>query len=108
LARGRVAREQILFTIAKRRGRMLNREADVTREEAQTALARILLERVRGDRHPSRTHMQMLEQILPPWLYRDYINVLLEKVLDDPHPSIPMINHLVRITEGLPAGRRAS
>ena len=76
---------------------MASRDAAVTRMEAQTAFSRILLERVRQDKHPSRTHMEILEQSLPPSLYRDYINVLLEKVVHDKDPSIPMLRRIAGI-----------
>lgn len=66
------------------------------REEAQTAFANLLLERIRKDTYPSATHMDILEQVIPRALVRDYLNILLEKVLMDDHPSIPM---LLRITK---------
>ena len=80
---------------------MASREAAVSQEEAQTAFARLLLDRVRRDKYPSRTHMEILEQTLPPSLYRDYLNVLLEKVLYDPNPSIPMLRHTAQIIQQL-------
>jgi hypothetical protein len=80
---------------------MAHGESTVTAQEAQTALARILLERVRRDRHPSWTHMQILEEMLPRSLQREYVNVLLEKVVSDSSPSIPMLRHIARLTESL-------
>jgi hypothetical protein len=73
----------------------------VTAEEAQTALARILLERVRRDKYPSWTHMQLLEEVLPQSLQREYVNVLLEKVVSDSSPSIPMLRHVARLAQNL-------
>jgi hypothetical protein len=73
-----------------------------TRDEAEGALARVLLERVRQDKHPSTTHMTLLEQSLPSPLVREYLNVLLEKVLTDPSPSIPMIRRIQRVAGQLP------
>jgi hypothetical protein len=78
---------------------MASRQASVTREEAQTAIARVLLERVREDKYPSWTHIRLIEQVIPPPLQREYINVLLEKVLADSHPSIPMLRHIVGLTQ---------
>ena len=76
-------------------------EAAVIREEAQTAFSRLLLSRVRHDKHPSKAHIEILEQTLPPSLYRDYINVLFEKVLSDSHPSIPMLRHISQLIQRL-------
>ena len=80
---------------------MASGEATVTREEAQTALARLLLARVRQDTHPSATEMEMLEQILPPSLQREYLNVLFEKALGAPRPSIDLLRRIARITQSL-------
>jgi hypothetical protein len=67
---------------------------DVSREEAQTAFSRLLLEKVRQDKHPSSTQMSMLEQTLPPSLHREYLNVLLEKTMNDNWPSISMLRRI--------------
>jgi hypothetical protein len=80
---------------------MASRDASVTREEAQTAFARLLLERVRQDKYPSWTHMQILEQSLPPSLYREYLNVLIEKVARDQDPSISMLRRISEIVTRL-------
>jgi hypothetical protein len=73
----------------------------VNREKAQTALARLLLERIRRDNYPSATHMAMLEQTIPPDLLGEYLTVLLTKVADDQWPSIPMLRRIQRITSSL-------
>jgi hypothetical protein len=73
----------------------------VSREQGQTVLARLLLERVRADKYPSATHMAMLEQTLPPSLTGAYLNVLLEKVRDDPNPSISMLRRIHGIVQTL-------
>lgn len=78
---------------------MASHQAGVTREEVQTAIARILLERVRQDKYPSWTHIQLIEQLIPQSMQREYVNVLLEKVLSDSQPSIPMLRHIARLTE---------
>lgn len=78
---------------------MASRPAGVTREEVQTAIARILLERVRKDRYPSWTHIQLIEQLIPQSMQREYVNILLEKVLSDSQPSIPMLRHIARLAE---------
>jgi hypothetical protein len=80
---------------------MASREAAISPEEVQTAIARILLEHVRRDKYPSRSHMETLEEILPPSLKREYVNILLEKVLHDSQPSIPMLRHIAQIAQRL-------
>jgi hypothetical protein len=73
----------------------------VTREQAQTALSRVLLEKLRQDKHPSSTEMDILEQSLPASLEREYLNVLLEKVLVEPRPSISMLRRIQRFSSQL-------
>jgi hypothetical protein len=68
-----------------------------TRVEAQTALSRILLEKVRQDTHPSTTQMNILEQAMPPELVREYLNILFEKLLTERSPSIQMLRRVQRI-----------
>jgi hypothetical protein len=67
--------------------------------EARAAYLRILMDRVRQDRHPSATHMAMIEEALPPQLLPIYIELLLEKVADDPAPSIPMLRRIAGLVE---------
>ena len=82
---------------------MPNREqVHPNREQVQTAMARLLLKKVREDHYPSVTQMELLEQIIPPRLIGDYITVLLAKVAGDDRPSIPMLHRIRRIAEQLP------
>jgi hypothetical protein len=77
-------------------------KASVTeREEAEMALSRILLEKVRADTHPSATQMGILEETMPPQLVREYVNVLLEKVLTEKSPSVDMIRRIKRVSAAL-------
>ena len=76
---------------------MASQSRDVSREQAQTALSRLLLARIRQDRYPSYTQMTMVEQVLPRSLYRDYLNILFEKLIDDPRPSTTMVRRIQRI-----------
>jgi hypothetical protein len=57
------------------------------------------MDRVRQDRHPSATHMAMIEQALPPQLIPDYIGILIDKVADDANPSISMLNRISRLID---------
>ena len=70
---------------------------DLSPEQVQIALARVLLERVRQENYPSTTQMDVLEEIIPPDLMRDYINVLLEKTLTSRWPSISIVRRLQRM-----------
>jgi hypothetical protein len=71
------------------------------RLEAQTALANLLLQKIRQDKYPSSTQMDLLEQFIPRQLIRDYLNVLMEKVLLDNFPSIDMLRRLSRIVQAI-------
>ena len=41
----------------------------------------------------------MIEQALPPQLIPDYVEILLEKVADDPNPSISMLQRIARLLD---------
>ena len=69
------------------------------RQEAQTAIARLLLDRIRNDTYPSSTHMDMLEQMMPPALASEYFDALLDKVADDQWPSISLLRRISRFAE---------
>jgi hypothetical protein len=69
------------------------------REEAQTAIAGFLIDRVRQDKYPSITYMNLLEQMIPRPLVREYLNVLLTKVLSERQPSISMLQRISRINQ---------
>jgi hypothetical protein len=70
--------------------------------EVRAKFLLLLMERIRQDRHPSSTHMAILEQALPPEWIPDYLEILFEKIEDDPHPSIPMISRIARLVESAP------
>ena len=74
---------------------------DVSRLQVQTALSRVLLDRVRNDNHPSFTQMNMLEQTLPQSMHREYVSVLLEKVMGEQWPSISMLRRIQRFSAQL-------
>ena len=74
---------------------------DVSRLQAQTALSRVLLDRIRNDNHPSFTQMNMLEQTLPQSLHREYLGILLEKVMGEQWPSISMLRRIQRFSNQL-------
>ena len=65
--------------------------------ELQAVFVQMLLARVRNDMYPSATHMDMLEQTLPPDMLDDYIDVLFEKAFSTSSPSIPMLLRIRRL-----------
>jgi hypothetical protein len=67
--------------------------------QARAIFLRTLMERVREDRYPSATQMTMLEQTLPPQLLPELIEILLEKVVEDHNPSIPMLKRISRLVD---------
>jgi hypothetical protein len=73
----------------------------MNRMESRAVLAGVLMKRVREDRYPSATDMDLIEQILPPQLLPRYVEVLLDKLAQDRRPSISMIHRLERVTNSL-------
>jgi hypothetical protein len=67
--------------------------------EARAMFLRILMDKVRQDRHPSTTHMAIIEQALPPEWIPDYLEILFEKIADDPHPSISMLHRIAGLVD---------
>jgi hypothetical protein len=74
----------------------------MNRVESRAVLAGILLKRVREDRYPSATDMDLIEQILPPQLMPRYVEVLLDKLAQDHRPSISMIHRIDRVSKSIP------
>jgi hypothetical protein len=72
------------------------------RMESRAVLAGVLMKRVREDRYPSSTDMDLIEQIIPPQLLPRYVEVLLDKVAQDQRPSISMLHRLDRVTNAMP------
>jgi hypothetical protein len=69
------------------------------RQEAQVALARLLIVKIRADHYPSITQMNLLEQMIPRALTPEYFGVLLEKVAADQFPSTSLLKRLSALTE---------
>ena len=74
----------------------------MNRIESQAVLAGILLKRVRDDRYPSATEMDLIEQVIPPQLLPRYVEILLDKIAQENHPSIPMLHRLRRVINSIP------
>jgi hypothetical protein len=71
----------------------------MTADEARASFLQILLDRVRQDRHPSATHMAMIEQALPAQLIPAYVDILLKKVAEDRNPSISMLRRISQLVD---------
>lgn len=68
------------------------------RQEAQVALARLMLDKIRSDAYPSATQMDLLEQMIPRALASEYFDVLLEKVAVEQWPSNALLARMSRLT----------
>jgi hypothetical protein len=68
------------------------------KQEAQVALARLLIDKIRTDKYPSGTQMDLLEQMIPRPLASEYFDVLLEKVAMDQWPSVSLLARMSRLT----------
>lgn len=75
----------------------------MTRDEAKGWFVQTLLDKVREDRFPSSTQLEMIEQVIPREMVPDYLEVLIDKVADDNMPSIPMLRRIARVSDSLPA-----
>jgi hypothetical protein len=73
-----------------------SRRADVA-NPLQDRYAEMLLERVTGARCPSATYMDMLESVASDRVLVAYIINLMERIEDDPHPSIAMMHRVRRL-----------
>ena len=74
----------------------------MNRMESRAVIAGMLLKRVKDDRYPSSTEMNLIEEIIPPQLLSRYVEVLLEKIAQDDRPSISMIHRVNRVIQSLP------
>ena len=71
--------------------------------ESQAMLAGHLLKRVRDDPHPSVTEMAIIEEVIPPQLLPRYVEILIEKVMQESRPSISMLHRIQRLIKAMPA-----
>jgi hypothetical protein len=70
-------------------------------QKAQVALARLMLDKIRTDKYPSSTQMDLLEQMIPRALASEYFDVLLEKVAVDQWPSNALLARMSRLTAAM-------
>ena len=76
-----------------------------TNDEYRAKYLRSLIERVRDDRYPSTTQMDIIEHVIPNGWLPGYINVLLEKIESDEHPSTSMLKRVGLLLERVPDDR---
>ncbi len=74
----------------------------MTRDEALGLWVQLLLDKVRQDRYPSTTQLDLIEDSIPAPMIPDYLEVLLEKVSQDTYPSLAMLSRLRRLALRLP------
>ena len=68
------------------------------KQEAQVALARLIIDKIRTDKYPSSTQMDLLEGMIPRALASEYFDALLEKVAADQWPSVSLLARMSRLT----------
>lgn len=69
--------------------------------ESRAVLAGLLLKKVRDDRYPSATQMDLIEQLIPPQLLDRYVEVLMDKIAQDNRPNISMIHRVNRVIQSM-------
>jgi hypothetical protein len=79
-----------------------NRNAENRNAEYRAMYLRALMEHVREDVHPSTTQMDIIEQSLPAEWIPDYLDILIEKLADEPYPSNSMLRRIGRLVELVP------
>ena len=60
----------------------------------QEAYGELLLDRIRGERYPSVTYMDMLEEIATPRVMVEYTMHLFERIESETFPSLPMMKRV--------------
>lgn len=68
-------------------------------EDAKREAAQALLDKLRGDAHPSTTQMDVIEGMLPRELFPQYLAILTEKVQSEPYPSTALLERLERLSK---------
>ena len=67
-------------------------------QEAKLAAAQALLDKLRGDAHPSITQMDIIEGMLPRELFPQYLAILTDKVRNERYPSTDLLERLQRLS----------
>jgi hypothetical protein len=66
-------------------------------DELRSLMYRMLLDKLRNDRYPSGTMMDMLEGCSDDRIRQEYMQELIDKVSDDSFPSITMIRRVLAL-----------
>jgi hypothetical protein len=72
-------------------------DSDDLRRRMHDALYETLLDKIRRDRYPSSSMMNMVEGGMSERQLREYVGTLLERVADDRFPSMDMLKRLTRL-----------
>jgi hypothetical protein len=56
-----------------------------------------LIDKIRSDRYPSSTMMNMIESALEGHELQEYVGALLEKIQSDRYPSVDMMRRIQRL-----------
>ena len=67
------------------------------RYDARRELLEMALTRVAEDRYPSVTMMDIVEHLIGPDERPIYVEVLMDKIRHEQHPSIPMIRRIIEL-----------
>jgi hypothetical protein len=67
-------------------------------EQTRSALLDLLLSKVKDDKYPSATTLDLLEELLTPDELPAYAGVLMEKIASDQYPSASLMKRLVSLT----------
>jgi hypothetical protein len=70
--------------------------------ETRAMIAGHLLKKVRDDKYPSVTEMAIIEEVIPPQLLPRYVEILIEKVMEESRPSISMLHRIQRLAKSIP------
>ncbi|MDT4912665.1 MAG: hypothetical protein QOC66_1793 [Pseudonocardiales bacterium] len=74
-----------------------NHDPDDVRSRMHDAVYGMLIDRIRRDRYPSSSMMNMVEAGMSDRERREYVGALLEKVTDDQFPSMDMLKRLIAL-----------
>jgi nucleoside-triphosphatase THEP1 len=69
--------------------------------ETRAMIAGHLLKKVREDKYPSATEMAIIEEVIPPELLPRYVEILMEKVMQENRPSISMLHRIRRLADSI-------
>lgn len=71
---------------------------EIDRQELRELLIGVLLEKVREERYPSNSVLDLLEQNLEGDDREELASILMEKIAADRYPSTPMVKRAIRLS----------